>query len=92
LDLLVKLGNQWYGSERLPGDNIDTLPLPKGYHWEVEGGFSGKPNGEAWREKWADEGMARLYGPEVQLLVEISLAVKFIIGCNCGTNPKPDDR
>jgi len=48
LDLLIKLGDHWYGPERLPGDDIDALPLPKGYHWEVMGGFSGEPNGEAW--------------------------------------------
>jgi hypothetical protein len=80
LDLLVKLGDTWYGPERVPNDGIDALALPSGFHWQVEGGFGCNPTGEAWWTQAFDTGTARLLGPDGQLLVTLPLKVHFVQG------------
>lgn len=77
IDLLVKLGDLWYGPERQFNDDIEALALPSGYYWKAEGGFACKPDGEAWWTEQFNDGLARLYGPDGQVLLEVPLKVKF---------------
>ncbi|MBN2549529.1 MAG: hypothetical protein JXB15_10250 [Anaerolineales bacterium] len=77
IDLLVKLGNLWYGPERQFNDEIEALALPSGYYWKTEGGFACNPDGEAWWTEQFNDGLARLYGPDGQVLLEVPLKVKF---------------
>ena len=76
IDLLVRVGDTWYGPERLE-DDIDAIPLPDGYRWEVEGGFASFPNGEAWWTAPGVEGKARLIGPDGNVLYTLELEVEF---------------
>jgi hypothetical protein len=77
MDLLVRLGEDWYGPEREPDDGINALPLPPRYRWEAEGGFGILPNGEAWWTKLATEGTARLIEPTGKVILELPLRVIF---------------
>lgn len=78
--MLVQLAGDpptWHGPEREPGDGIEVVPLPAGYHWEATGGFEALPNGEAW---WAESslvGTACLIGPGGTVLVEVPLQIAF---------------
>ncbi len=80
LDLLVRLDKTWYGPEREAGDGLEALPLPASYRWEALGGFGTLPNGEAWWNQSATEGMARLIGPADELLLELPLRIVFLSG------------
>jgi hypothetical protein len=77
LDLLVKLGDIWYGPERQLNDSINALALPPEYHWECERGFACKTGGEAWWTGQWNDGMARLFGPNGMKILELSLKVVF---------------
>jgi hypothetical protein len=77
LDLLVRLGETWYGPEREPDDGIVAQPLPDEYRWEGDGGFGVLPNGEAWWTESATEGVARLIGPSGELVLELPLRIEF---------------
>jgi hypothetical protein len=78
MDLLVKLGDTWYGPERDLNDDRDAQPLPDGYHWECEAGFGCQPNGEAWWTESSDQGTAHLIGPHGEVLTEVPLKVIFL--------------
>ena len=75
MDLLVRMGDTWYGPEREPNDGINAQPLPDGYAWECTGGFGCHPNGEAWWAETSDEGTAKLTGPSGAVLVEVPLKI-----------------
>lgn len=76
LDLLVRVGNTWYGPER-QADEIDAVPLPEGYRWETEGSFTSFPGGEAWWTAPGVEGRAKLIGPDGSLLYTLKLRIEF---------------
>jgi len=76
LDLLVRVGDTWYGPER-QADEIDAVPLPEGYRWETEGSFSSFPTGEAWWTAPGVEGRARLIGPDGSVLYTLALRIEF---------------
>jgi hypothetical protein len=76
IDLLVRLGDNWYGPERQE-DDINALPLPDGYRWETEGSFSSLPTGEVWWTGSGVEGNARLIGPDGNELYTLHLKVEF---------------
>lgn len=76
LDLLVRLDDTWYGPERYE-DDINATPLPEGYGWEVDGGFSSLPNGEAWWVGPSTEGNARLIGPDGSEVLTLQLKIEF---------------
>ena len=76
LDLLVRLGDTWYGPERQE-DDVEATPLPEGYRWETEGSFSSSPNGEAWWTAPGIQGRAHLIGPDGSVLATLELEVEF---------------
>ena len=77
LDLLVRLEDErWYGPDRAA--NIEGVwPLPQGYRWETQGGFSSLPNGEAWWNGTGPAGEAILYGPDGRALQQVPLRIGF---------------
>lgn len=77
LDLLVRLGETWYGPEREPDDGFQAVPLPEAFRWEVEGGFGTLPNGEAWWAESGTTGVARLLDTGGEVLVELPLQIIF---------------
>jgi hypothetical protein len=77
MDLLVRSDDSWYGPERAPDDGLEALPLPAGYRWEVTGGFSSLPNGEAWWVGPATDGTARLIDSTGEAVIEVQLQVQF---------------
>jgi serine/threonine protein kinase len=77
LDLLVRIGDTWYGPERQPDDGINALPLPAGYTWQAQGGFDTLPNGEAWWTGSANEGRAWLSTAGGLTVAEVTLQVVF---------------
>ena len=47
MDLIVLFPDgKWHGPERNHTDEIEALPLPKDYWWELTDEFGGTPNGE----------------------------------------------
>jgi len=76
LDLLARFDGGWYGPERSE-DDVEALPLPEGYRWEVQGGFAGLPNGEAWWVGPSSEGTAALVGPDGIEAYTLELRVEF---------------
>lgn len=76
LDLLVRMGDNWYGPERQE-DDIEASPLPEGYRWETEGSFSSMPTGEAWWTGPGIQGKARLIGPDDSVLYTLTLMIEF---------------
>jgi hypothetical protein len=76
IDLLFRMGDNWYGPERQV-DDIEASPLPEGYHWETEGSFSSMPNGEAWWTAPGVRGKAILIGPDGGVLYTVELMIDF---------------
>jgi hypothetical protein len=76
LDLLVRMGDNWYGPERQV-DDITAAPLPEGYRWETEGSFSSMPTGEAWWTAPGIQGRAILIGPDGGVLYTLELRLEF---------------
>ena len=76
IDLLVRMGDNWYGPERQV-DDIEASPLPEGYRWETEGSFSSMPNGEAWWTAPGVRGKAILIGPDGGVLYSVDLMIDF---------------
>jgi hypothetical protein len=84
LDVLVRLGETWYGPDRWPGDAVDPLPLPEQYNWVCTGCFACLSNGEAWLADTGQKsapacteteytGKAKLFGPGGGFITEIAL-------------------
>jgi hypothetical protein len=76
IDLLVRMGDNWYGPERQV-DDIEASPLPEGYRWETEGSFSTLPSGEAWWTAPGVKGKAILIGPDEGVLYTLELQIDF---------------
>jgi hypothetical protein len=76
IDLLVRVGDTWYGPERQV-DDIEARPLPEGYRWETEGSFTTLPNGEAWWTAPGVKGRALLIGPDGGVLFTLELQIDF---------------
>jgi hypothetical protein len=76
IDLLVRMGDNWYGPERQV-DDIEASPLPEGYRWETEGSFSSTPNGEVWWTAPGVKGKAILTGPDGGVLYTLELQIDF---------------
>ena len=76
IDLLFRMGDNWYGPERQV-DDIEASPLPEGYRWETEGSFSSAPNGEAWWTAPGVKGKAILIGPDGGVLYTLELQIDF---------------
>jgi hypothetical protein len=89
MDVLVRLGETWYGPDRYSGDAVQPLPLPEDYSWVCTGAFSCLRNGEAWLSGSGEKappacsetvytGKAQLFGPGGGFVKEIELRVTVV--------------